>query len=108
MCGLAPILPRPSPTFPSTGSRKEERGREVVPWCPAPGLGLSQCLPCCLLSPNVQVCRSAERGQEAVERVRRDSGNNDVHLKASAVLRDNCCLAGAAGGCHAVADADDE
>ncbi|KAI7842490.1 hypothetical protein COHA_003844 [Chlorella ohadii] len=28
------------------------------------------------------VCRNEERGREAVERVRRDSGNSDVHLKA--------------------------
>lgn len=33
-----------------------------------------------------QVCRSEERGREAVERVRRDSGNSDVHLKVTAVL----------------------
>jgi len=30
------------------------------------------------------VCRSEERGKEAVERIRASTGNADVHLKAGA------------------------
>ena len=35
--------------------------------------------PCLATRP--KVCRNAERGREAVERVRSESGNPDVHLK---------------------------
>lgn len=40
-------------------------------------------MPALAVPSDTQVCRNEERGREAVERVRRDSGNNDVHLKAS-------------------------
>ena len=45
------------------------------------------------------VCRNEARGQEAVEAVRRDSGNPDVHLKVGVWLPGRGCFAAGACGC---------
>lgn len=55
-------------------SRGCQQGRAAA--CPTPARPAAAPLP-----PRPQVCRNEERGREAVERVRQDSGNPDVHLQ---------------------------